>query len=394
MDPELVEFLTSPVGDSEVRALIGRDVDRLDALSVVSELRRRHDRPVAAAIYETALLRVRAAAKFDDPSSMLFDREALEQATPQAIARRRAETISGVRPGLVVDLGCGIGGDAIELSRVADVVGVDLDPARLRLARHNVRVAGGGFRFDPVRADSLGLAPFRCGVAFADPARRRSGRRLRGLDSYLPPVPALLERWRGHADSIMVKVAPGITDAEIPDGASVEWISLDGDLREATVVVGDLRSESARTATVLPAGLSISGPEPSDLPVTPIGPWILEPDDAVIRAGLVRVLASLVGAALIDPEIAYLTADGPVEHPMLTAYPVDEVMPFNLKRLRRRLAELQVGIVTIKKRGSPLTPEELRRRLRLHGDRSATILLTLVDGSPMVAIGLDRPVTS
>ena len=394
MDGELVAFLTGDAGAAEIRDLIDQNVEQQDALSVVSALRRRYDRSTAAAIYETAMLRVRAAAKFEDPSSMLFEREALEQATPQPIARRRAETMSRVQPRLIVDLGCGIGGDAIELTRVCDVVGVDTDAARLRLARHNTRVAGGGFRFDPVQADSLGLAPIRCDVAFADPARRMSGRRIRGLDAYLPPVSSLLERWRPLADSIVIKVAPGITDNEIPNGASVEWISLDGDLREATVVVGDLRSTAAKTATVLPAGASISGPEPNDVPVAPIGGWLFEPDDAVIRAGLVRVLASEIGAAMIDPDIAYLTADHPIEHPMLASYPVDDVMPFNLKQLRRRLAELQVGVVTIKKRGSPVIPEQLRPRLRLSGDRSATILLTRIDGAPTVAIGLDRPLTS
>jgi len=50
--------------------------------------------------------------------------------------------------------------------------------------------------------------------------------------------------------------------------------------------------------------------------------------------------------------------------------------------------------VNIKKRGSPITPEQLRPRLRLAGHRSATILLTLIGGAPMVAIGLDRPLTN
>ncbi len=394
MDAGLVGFLSAGAGAAEIQELIDGDVEHQDALAIVSELRRRHNRSTAAAIYETAMLRVKASAKFDDPSAMLFEREALEQATPQPIARRRAGMIAGVDPRLIVDLGCGIGGDSIEMTRVADVIGVDLEADRLRLARHNTWVAGGGFRFDPVQADSLGLVPFRCDVAFADPARRMSGRRIRGLDSYLPPVGALLERWHAHAGSIVVKVAPGITDAEIPAEASVEWVSLNGDLREATIVVGDLRSSASKTATVLPSGASITGPEPTDVPVAPIGGWILEPDDAVIRAGLVRVLAAEVDASLVDPSIAYLTADHSIEHPMLSSYPVDEVMPFNLKQLRRRLAELEVGVVSIKKRGSPITPEQLRPRLRLAGDRSATILLTLIGGVPMVAIGLDRPLTN
>ncbi len=100
-------------------------------------------------------------------------------------------------------------------------------------------------------------------------------------------------------------------------------------------------------------------------------------------------VAAEIGAAMIDPTIAYLTSGSPSAHPMVTSHRVDEVMPFHLKRLRSRLAELDVGIVNIKKRGSPLTPEELRPRLRLRGSRSATLILTRTSDGPLVAIGLD-----
>lgn len=394
MSPDLIGFLTWDRTAAEIDELVDREVGQGNALSVVSELRRLHGREQAAAMFETALLRLRAREKFTDPSRMLFDREALEQATAQPMASWRARAIDVTGPELIVDLGCGIGGDALELTRVASVIGVDIDRHRLRLARHNMAVAGGPHPFHPVQGDGSSLSPIHCDIVFADPARRAGGRRIRRLDSYLPPVGPLIERWRSSASSMLVKVAPGITDGEIPAGASVEWVSYDGDLREAVVSLGDLRAPALKTATVLPAGISISGPEPVGVPISPIGRWLLEPDDAVIRAGLVRVLADEVGASMIDPEIAYLTSDRPVDHPMLGSYPVDEVMPFNLKRLRRRLGELDVGTVTIKKRGSPITPEELRPRLRLEGEKSATIFLTRLGEAPVVALGLDQRLTS
>lgn len=394
MSPELIGFLTSDQVAAEIRELVDREVGPSEALAVVAGLRRTYGREQAAAIFETALLRQRAREKFTDPSRMLFDREALEQATAQPVARWRAQAVAATDPELIVDLGCGIGGDALELTRVASVIGVDIERSRLRLARHNTAVAGGPHPLHPVEGDSSSLSPIDCDVVFADPARRSGGRRIRGLDSYLPPVGSLIERWRSAASSILVKVAPGITDDEIPAGASVEWVSYGGDLREAVVALGDLRAIALKTATVLPAGISITGPEPDGIPVSPIGGWLLEPDAAVIRAGLVRVLASEIGASMIDPAIAYLTSDRRIDHPMLASYPVDEVMPFNLKRLRRRLAELDVGSVSIKKRGSPITPEQLRPRLRLEGERSATIFLTRVGEAPVVALGLDRGLTS
>jgi hypothetical protein len=56
--------------------------------------------------------------------------------------------------------------------------------------------------------------------------------------------------------------------------------------------------------------------------------------------------------------------------------------PWNLKQLRRVLRELNVGVVDIRKRGSAVDVEDLKRRLRLDGERAATVILTRV---------LDRP---
>jgi hypothetical protein len=55
-------------------------------------------------------------------------------------------------------------------------------------------------------------------------------------------------------------------------------------------------------------------------------------------------------------------------------------MPADLLRDRR------VGTLTIKKRGSAVDPDQLRRQLRLSGDASATIALTRVDGRPHVLV--------
>jgi hypothetical protein len=383
--PDLIEALRTGPAAAEIARLVDQGLGETDLLATITSLRKRHRPEVAAAIAETALLRLRASAKFPDPSRMLFDRAGLEQATPLAVARHRAQQFTV--GSLIIDLGCGIGGDAIAFTGRAAVVGVDRDVGRVRLAEHNCGVAGGPHGFHGIVGDSMTLAPFKASVVFADPARRTEGRRLRGLASYLPPVDALIERWRPHADTMAIKVAPGIEDHEIPADASVEWVSLDGSLREAVLWIG--AGATRRRATALPSGASVTGPEPEGISITPIDRYIHEPDDAVIRAGLVRRVAADIGAAMIDPAIAYLTSSRAVDHPLVTTHRVDEVIGFNLKDLRKRLVELDVGVVTIKKRGSPITPEELRPRLRLRGSRSATIFLTRTSQGPIVAIGLD-----
>jgi hypothetical protein len=61
-------------------------------------------------------------------------------------------------------------------------------------------------------------------------------------------------------------------------------------------------------------------------------------------------------------------------------------MPFSLKALRARLRALDAGPLVVKKRGTAVEPEELRRRLRLTGSRPVTVVLTRVQGRQTVLV--------
>jgi hypothetical protein len=71
---------------------------------------------------------------------------------------------------------------------------------------------------------------------------------------------------------------------------------------------------------------------------------------------------------------------------------VTDVLPFGVKRLRALLRERDVGRVTVKKRGTTVTPEQLRPALRLRGAAEATVVLTRVAGEQSVLIV--EPLTS
>jgi hypothetical protein len=114
--------------------------------------------------------------------------------------------------------------------------------------------------------------------------------------------------------------------------------------------------------------------------------WLHEPDPAVIRSGLVSLVAAELGATLVDPTIAYLTSDGPAGSPWVRSYRVDEVLPFSLKRLRALLRSRGVGRVTVKKRGSAIEPETLARRLRGPGSGHAVVVVTRVAGAPTALV--------
>ncbi|MFN2160789.1 MAG: THUMP-like domain-containing protein, partial [Candidatus Promineifilaceae bacterium] len=191
-----------------------------------------------------------------------------------------------------------------------------------------------------------------------------------------------------------VKISPGINYAEIPPDVDVEFISVNGDVKECVFWYGDLRRRVDRQATLLPEEhtLTSAAHAGAELPPREPGAYLYEPDGAVIRAHLVQNLARQIGAAPIEATIAYLTSDEPLETPFARRFALEDWFPFQLKRLRQYLRERKIGRVTIKKRGSPLDPDILQRQLRLQGDEERIIFLTYVLDTAAVLIGRDDQV--
>jgi hypothetical protein len=142
----------------------------------------------------------------------------------------------------------------------------------------------------------------------------------------------------------------------------------------------------------LPGEHSLTSDEPAAITTGPPRAHLYEPDGAIIRAHLVEQLGHILAASKIDDNIAYLTADQSLATPFARCYALDDSLPFQLKRLRAYLRERGIGTVTIKKRGSPLDPDELRSRLKLRGDGHCILFLTQVQGQPTVLIGREATI--
>lgn len=393
MNRETFHFLRSPAGTNLLAELSQLTITPHNHLQLAEQLRRRLAPALAQAAIETALLRQLAKAKFSRAGQMFFTRPGLEQASSETIANYRAGRFAGL--GWVADLCCGLGGDALALATHCQVVGLDLDPLRLWLAQANVAAYGRESRFQAVQADLLTMPPFAAKIEalFFDPGRRDDhGKRIYDPRAYRPPL-GLLARWRQNIPQAAAKVSPAIDDRFLPAGAEIEFISLNGELKECLLWFGDLRSGVGRRATLLPAGASLSdeGQNGEGLALVRPGAYLYEPDGAVIRAHLVETLGRQLAAGKIDPDIAYLTADQPQPTPFARCFAIEDALPFQLKQLRAYLRQRHIGHITIKKRGSPLEPEALRQQLQLTGDQEATLFLTHVHGRPFVLIGRPHP---
>jgi hypothetical protein len=221
-------------------------------------------------------------------------------------------------------------------------------------------------------------------VVFADPARRADGRRVFDHNAYSPPWSFITELLTGTA---CVKVAPGIPHDAVPDGVEAEWVSDAGEVKEAALWSGKLYAGTTRRATLLPSGATVtSAPE---VDAAPVGQYIYEPDGAVVRAGLVTAVAAEVGGWLLDPRIAYVTADQLVATPFASAYEVLEELPYKEKALRSWVRSQGIGTLEIKKRGVDFDPAVLRKKLSPKGSASATLIVTRI-GRDAVAYSCRR----
>ncbi|MGV0739100.1 class I SAM-dependent methyltransferase [Mycobacterium syngnathidarum] len=371
-----IAYLRSEAGE---RALAQVAERRLTGASLVSDIAavRSQFGDHAGILVETVQLRRRAAAKFDDPRRWLFTDEALQQATAAPVAAHRARRLAGAR---VHDATCSIGSELVALRDcTAQLLGSDLDPVRLAMAAHNLEE--GGTEVPLCRADAL--APVtRDTVVIIDPARRSGGRRRFDPRAYTPALDAVLELYRDR--DLVVKCAPGIDFDELTKmgfAGEIEVTSVAGSVREACLWSPGLTEPGVRRrASLLDTREEITDAEPDDCPVAPAGRWIIDPDGAVVRAGLVRHYAARHGLWQLDPDIAYLSGD---DLPAgVRGFEVLEELQFQERRLRAALAARSVGALEILVRGLDVDPDALRARMRLRGtEHLAVVIARLGSGS-------------
>jgi len=385
LTPATLRSLLSDSGRQALEEAQAAEPRAEDLLPLAQRLERRFPAALARAAAGQAILRRKARDKFPEADRMFFITEALEQATARPIAEYRAGRLAHLAP--IFDLTCGLGGDALALSRVAPVIASDLDHLRLLLLAANASVIGMSRRVTPVQADAR-QPPYRRlpgAGAFFDPGRRPSGRRAHSVHDYEPPLGLALD-WAGRVQGLAAKISPAVDLAEVAGyDCEIEFIALGGELREAVLWFGSLK-DGRRRATVLPGPHSLVGEIEPEIDLADPRAYLYEPSPAVMRAGLVRTLAAQLGACMLDRKIAFLVSDRLQAGPFARAYEVVEAMPFQLKRLRERLRSLGIGPLTVKKRGSAIAPEDLIHDLGLRGERPGTVVLTQVRGKPYALI--------
>lgn len=367
-----LEFLTSDAGEQLLTKLTTKDVSEQNTLNLVTQLRKTYTQAQSGAALSLVRVRQKAVAKFGESAAkMYFTETALQQASDPLIRNYRAK-----KYGRVLDVCCGIGADSLAFAAAgADVLGLDLDPVRVEMARLNAAALGLSAKFE-IADVTKGVPASDYDLVFFDPARRDAkGKRIKNVEHYIPSL-WLVNNW--DAQRMMAKISPGVDLAQVENfGGGIEFISVSGDLKEAVLHLGG--DVHGMQATLLKNNKVYHWRREDDEPgllLREPQDWLIEPDPAIIRAGLVRDIAATHDGMMLDETIAYFTTSNDPNDVWLRAWQIRDWMVFNLKKLRAYLREHNIGTVTVKKRGSRLTPEELIPKLKLKGEESATLVLT------------------
>ena len=367
-----------------------------DVLKLVAGLRKAgHDPMTVAAALTQAKLRKRAVAKFGDfASSMLFTEAGLEQASRLKVAALHAGRFRAAGIKEVADLGCGIGAESMAMAALEiRVRAFEIDEVTAAVATYNL-AAFENVTVEQENVEDLDLSQFE--ALFLDPARRdltgpKKAETQRHFDpaNYSPNFDFCLAAARSKPTGI--KLGPGHDKRQIPNDAEAQWVSVEGDLVELGLWFGSLKRENiARSALLLDTSgqheITSSVSESPNAPLGELGKYIYEPDNSLIRSRLISDFAEPLDLKIISPDIAYLTSNEKISSPWMRGFEVIDNLVFDRKQLKAYVKKNGIGILEIKKRGSDISPEELRRELSPKGEGAATLVVTRVGDAHRVLV--------
>ena len=329
---------------------------------------------------------------------MLATDRGLQQSTDYRIARYKAQRFpDGI---CVMDVCCGVGGDALALANRGPLLAIDRDPVIARIATHNLHNSGA--RNAVVTCDSAESI-----LAYAktmrtrswlhvDPDRRPSRNRVSDPDYCEPPAPLiaeLMEVCEGGA----IKLSPAAT---IPDSwkrvLHREWISHHGTCRQQVAWFGSLQGTydevETKHAGCLQSATTLDhqgnwqsftcDKHELDEPPRALDPadaiehaqqYFYDFDPAIRAAGLTMAFANWLDVRMLDGPTGFFCSSS--VSPRLTNENRDKASAFascfqvlwrgrmDEKTLRREIGNHAPASLEIKVRGLSITPESLRPRL-------------------------------
>ena len=326
------------------------------------------------------------------------DKESLRFATPEPIARYRAQRL---RCKTLADISCGIGGQTVFFAQQCEFVyAVEIDPTKIEYAKQNCEMYGlDNVKFicgDALDPKVIGQIP-AVDIVFSDPFRPVEEAK-RQVSSLEPGIPNVLSAYGEKTKNFAFEAPPQMTPERIPFDCEKEYISLDGQLNRLTLYFGWLKHYD-RMAVALPAGeglVSKNGLLPQIRETDRMKLCAYEPEPSVVAAGLLpelvesmmQVVGPIMGAFelfKVDKKRLLLTSDALIKQSMIkNHYLVLKVCSFEPKEINKYLKDRNVGSVVLRAGVKPEDYWEVRNEVENGLEGKKTVHLFVKDDTAIL----------
>ena len=308
----------------------------------------------------------------------------IEQTSSETTARYKAKLVSGKS---LVDITGGLGVDTFFFSKnVEKVMHCEIDEELSKIAAHNYQALGAN-NIDTHAGDGIRYLEASTGPLdwiYADPSRRNDAKgKVFLLKDCLPDVVEHLDLFFERSKNILIKTAPllditqGLRDLKhvkevhcVAVGNEMKellWV-LEHDYQEEPVIIamnlqneGEQRFEGSRTAEA-EAIVQYSAPKK----------YLYEPNAAILKAGFFKSLCRAYEVTKLHQHSHLYTSDQLVDFPG-KRFLIEDHMPFNKKKLKRKLKGLHSSIAT---RNFGVSAAQLKKELHIKESSTHQLFFT------------------
>ncbi|MBQ8307252.1 MAG: RsmD family RNA methyltransferase [Alistipes sp.] len=362
----------------EIRRVVEENRHR-DPLEVALDKRVPHAALVATQV--KYLKRAEAKLPSYAAAGCILPPRAFEQASSEEVSA--CHHLAGDR---VLDLTCGLGVDALTLSRsFREVVTLERDPLLAAITRENFRRLGATniTLINTSAEEYLPTSTETFDWIYADPDRRNAeGRKQVRLEDCSPNILALRESLQRLAPRLCLKNSP-LFDIEeafrLFPRSRVEVLSRQDECKEVVIYTGE--EQPMRVAVAVGRGQVAVAEADYDRSPSPQPfeaeryRWLIIPDVALQKARLVA--HHLRSMAWVGSENGYAFAEEPPTEVLGRVFAIDRIEPFNPKALKRLWKGQKVEIL---KREFHSTPEAIRRQIGAREGSDHRLAFTEIDG--------------
>ncbi|MFM2293549.1 MAG: hypothetical protein RIS29_3362 [Bacteroidota bacterium] len=336
---------------------------------------------------------------FYNTDNILFPVQlSLEQSSSESTAKYKSTLCEG---NLLIDLTGGFGIDCCFMSaHFKEAIYVERNTELCELATHNFKVMNKQHIDinNTQTEDFLTKNTRKADWIFIDPARRSSaGKKLVLLSDCEPDVALLYPTLLEQAQKVMIKLSPmmDITAAtkELPTVSEIHIISVENECKEVLLILDQDKQYEQLIKTVhirkdgSQSGIQFLTNEEQAAIATytnEVLEYLYEPDSSVMKSGAFKLISEKFKANKLHINSHLYTSSECINEFPGRAFKVSKVW----KNSKQNIKELSVKLkqANISTRNFPLSPEELRKKLKIKDGGETYLFATTLNNSEKVII--------